>query len=86
MRNLLRKLSTAERPALLAIRIHIERCYFHCARAMLRARLWEPDSWPPAQRIHFGRIIAPRIGGDAAMADAIDERVQTGYTTNLWKK
>ncbi len=80
------KLGTPERPALLAIRIHIERCYFHCARAMLRAKLWEPESWPPAQRILFGKIIAPRVGGDEAMAQAIDERVQTGYSTNLWKK
>ncbi len=84
--DLREQLGTAERPALLAIRIHVERCYFHCARALLRSKLWDPDSWPPAQRILFGKIIAPRVGGDAAMAAAIDERVQTGYTTNLWKK
>ncbi len=84
--DLREKLGTAERPALLAIRIHVERCYFHCARAMLRSKLWDPESWPPAQRILFGKIIAPRVGGDEAMAQAIDERVQTGYTTNLWKK
>jgi len=79
------KLGTPERPALLAIRIHVERCYFHCARAMLRSKLWEPESWPPAQRILFGRIIAPRVGGDEAMAAAIDERVEKGYSTNLWR-
>ncbi len=84
--DLRERLGTQERPALLAIRIHVERCYFHCARAMLRAKLWDPESWPPAQRILFGRIIAPRVGGDEAMAAAIDERVQTGYSTNLWKK
>ncbi|HMN74314.1 MAG TPA: pyridoxamine 5'-phosphate oxidase family protein [Rhodoblastus sp.] len=84
--DLRERLGTAERPALLAIRIHVERCYFHCARAMLRSKLWDPESWPPAQRILFGKIIAPRVGGDEAMAQAIDERVQTGYTTNLWKK
>lgn len=84
--DLRERLGTPERPALLAIRIHVERCYFHCARAMLRAKLWDPESWPPAQRILFGKIIAPRVGGDEAMAAAIDERVQTGYSTNLWKK
>jgi len=84
--DLRERLGTPERPALLAIRIHVESCYFHCARAMLRAKLWDPESWPPAQRILFGKIIAPRVGGDEAMAAAIDERVQTGYSTNLWKK
>ena len=34
--DLLARLGTSERPALLAIRIHIERCYFHCARSVLR--------------------------------------------------
>ena len=83
--DLCAKLGTPERPALLAIRIHVERCYFHCARAMLRSKLWEPESWPPAQRILFGRIIAPRVGGDEAMAAAIDGRVEKGYSTNLWR-
>lgn len=79
------KLGTPERPALLAIRIHVERCFFHCARAFLRAKMWEPDSWPVPGRVKFGAIIAPRVGGDAAMAEAIDTRVETGYKTNLWK-
>jgi uncharacterized protein len=83
--DLLASLGTAERPALLAIRVHVERCYFHCARAILRSKLWEPEGWPPAQRILFGKIIAPRVGGDEEMARAIDERVGKGYAENLWR-
>jgi len=83
--DLREKLGTPERPALLAIRIHVERCFFHCARAFLRAKMWEPESWPAPGRGKFGAIIAPRVGGDAAMAEAIDTRVETGYRTNLWK-
>lgn len=78
------QIGTPERPALLAIRIHVERCYFHCARAMLRSKLWEPESWPTPGRVNFGKIIAPRVGGDAEMAKAIDERIATGYATRLW--
>ncbi|MFV0281185.1 MAG: MSMEG_1061 family FMN-dependent PPOX-type flavoprotein [Rhodoblastus sp.] len=84
--DLLEKVGTPERPALLAVRIHVERCFFHCARSVLRAKLWEPESWPPAQRILFGKIIAPRVGGDEAMAQEIDARVTTGYATHLWRK
>ncbi|MFO1114162.1 MAG: MSMEG_1061 family FMN-dependent PPOX-type flavoprotein [Beijerinckiaceae bacterium] len=82
--DLREKLGTPERPALLAIRIRVDRCYFHCARAMLRSKLWEPESWPAPGRVKFGKIIAPRVGGDEAMADAIDERIATGYATRLW--
>jgi uncharacterized protein len=83
--DLLAKLGTAERPALLAIRVHIERSFFHCAKAMLRSKIWDPESWPEPGRVNFGKIIAPRIGGDEAMAQAIDERIETAYANNLWR-
>jgi predicted pyridoxine 5'-phosphate oxidase superfamily flavin-nucleotide-binding protein len=72
------------RPALLAIRIHIERCYFHCARSVIRSHLWEPEHWPEAKRISFGKIFAARTGGDEDQATKIDAFVEKGYTSNLW--
>ena len=83
--GLLERLGSAGKPALLAIRVHVERCYFHCARSVIRARLWDPASWSDSQRISFGRIIAPRVGGDEQAAKQIDERVAGAYTTNLWQ-
>jgi PPOX class probable FMN-dependent enzyme len=78
------RLGSAGRPALLAIRIHVERCYFHCARATLRSQLWNPQAWGEAQKVSFGRIIAARAGGDATTAEQIDQRIATGYATRLW--
>jgi uncharacterized protein len=82
--ELLGTLGTPGRPALMAIRIGIEKCYFHCARALLRSHLWEPTSWPEAKRISFGKIIAARVGGDDAKAEQIDAFVEGSYTTKLW--
>ncbi|UPK04359.1 MSMEG_1061 family FMN-dependent PPOX-type flavoprotein [Bradyrhizobium sp. 170] len=82
--ELLATLGKPGRPALLAIRIHVERCYFHCARSVIRSHLWEPDRWPEAKRISFGKIFAARTGGDEDQAAKIDAFVETGYTTNLW--
>jgi uncharacterized protein len=31
----------------LAILIEIEQIFFHCMKAFLRSKLWEPDSWRP---------------------------------------
>lgn len=76
--ELLGRLSARGQPALLAIRVRIERCYFHCARAFLRADLWNPDTWPERQRISFGRQIAPRIGGDERLAEQIDASIEKG--------
>ena len=82
--DLLATLGKPGRPALLAIRIHIERCYFHCARSVIRARLWQPEHWPEAKRVSFGKIFAARIGGGEDQAAKIDAFVDQGYTTNLW--
>jgi uncharacterized protein len=67
----------------LAIRIHIERAYFHCARAVFRSGLWDPETWPKAQRVSFGRILAGKLGGAETLAQDIDERVAANYHTNL---
>jgi PPOX class probable FMN-dependent enzyme len=75
---LLERLSARGQPALIAIRIAVERCFFHCARAFLRAELWKPESWGERQRISFGRQLAPRLGGDAKLAELIDEGLEKG--------
>jgi PPOX class probable FMN-dependent enzyme len=83
--ELLQQLGSEKRPALLAVRVHIEKCFFHCARSFLRARLWEPKSWPEAKRISFGKVIAPKMGGDEAAAQQIDDNVAAGYAARLWR-
>jgi uncharacterized protein len=84
--DLLQQLGSEKRPALLAIRVHIEKCFFHCARSFLRAKLWDPASWGEAKRVSFGRVIAPKLGGDAAAAaQEIDDRVAASYAERLWK-
>jgi len=75
---LLERLSARGQPALVAIRIAVERCFFHCARAFLRAELWRPESWSERQRISFGRQLAPRLGGGEELAARIDEGLEKG--------
>ena len=82
--ELVGSLSSLGKPALLATRVHIEHCYFHCARSIVRAKLWDPKAWPAPSRISFGKIIAPRIGADASVAAQIDAGVEGAYTTRLW--
>jgi PPOX class probable FMN-dependent enzyme len=83
--DLVASLSSLGKPALLATRVRIKHCYFHCARSIVRARLWDPKAWPAPGRISFGRIIAPRIGESDAVAAQIDANVEGAYTTRLWQ-
>ena len=83
--ELVASLSSLGKPALLATRVHIQHCYFHCARSIVRAKLWDPKAWPAPGRISFGKIIAPRIGESADVAAQIDANVEGAYTTRLWQ-
>src|SRR6188474_46502 len=74
--DLVESLSSLGKPALLATRVHIKHSYFHCARSIVRAKLWDPKAWPAPGRISFGKIIAPRIGADATVAAQIDAGVE----------
>lgn len=83
--DLVASLSSLGKPALLATRVRIKHCYFHCARSIVRAKLWDPKAWPAPGRISFGKIIAPRIGESEAVAAQIDASVEGAYTTRLWQ-
>jgi len=83
--DLVASLSSLGKPALLATRVRIQHCYFHCARSIVRAKLWDPKAWPAAGRVSFGKIIAPRVGAGDDVAAQIDASVEGAYTTRLWQ-
>jgi uncharacterized protein len=82
--ELVKSLSSLGKPALLATRVHVKHCYFHCARSIMRANLWKPEAWPAPGRVSFGKIIAPRIGAGEDLAKKIDDSVAGSYKERLW--
>ncbi len=81
--TLLEQLAARGKPAVLAIRVHIDECFFHCAKAFIRSDLWKPDAWPERQKISFGRMYAKQRGADEATAQEIDAFVEADYRDNL---
>lgn len=81
--NVCQLLSARGQPAQLAIRVTVDECFFHCAKAFLRAQLWKPEAWPQRLHISFGKMLAPKFGGDAQVAEAIDTMIADDYRTNL---
>jgi PPOX class probable FMN-dependent enzyme len=71
------------KPALLAIRVHVEQVFFHCAKAFRRSALWEPATWPDPLRISFGTLFAKKFGADAEIAAKIDASIEENYRTEL---
>jgi len=77
------KLSMRGNKALLAIRVSVTECYFHCAKAFLRSDLWNPDTWPEKMTISFGEEIAARGGMAPEAAPEFDRGVRERYKTDL---
>lgn len=79
--DVLERLAAHDKPPKLAIRVEIQRAFFHCARSVIRAGLWKPETWPERQKVSFGRIIAAQTDGGSDVAEEIDTRVDAGYQT-----
>jgi PPOX class probable FMN-dependent enzyme len=69
--------------ALLVVRVRVEECYFHCAKAFLRAELWNPATWPERLSISFGEEIAEEGGLPGSETADFDAAVRRRYSTDL---
>lgn len=81
--QVLERLAARGKPALLAIRVEVGECFFHCAKAFKRSQLWQPDTWPERYRVSFGDMLAKTVGGGAKEAAEIDELVEQDYRERL---
>ena len=82
--ELLERLAARGKPAVLAIKVTVEECFFHCSKAFLRSDLWKPEGWPERQKISFGKMLARRIAADdPTLPQTIDTMVEDDYRENL---
>jgi PPOX class probable FMN-dependent enzyme len=55
------RLGARGEPAVLVIKVTIDRAAFHCVRSARRAGLWQPETWPEPGKISFGKIYADAL-------------------------
>jgi PPOX class probable FMN-dependent enzyme len=80
---LLERLSARNRPAVVVIRVSVDRCFFHCAKAFKRSLAWQPSTWPARQALSWGKILAPKAEDNDGLARQIDKFVEDDYKNNL---
>jgi len=81
--DLLVRLSARGASALLAIRVSVQECFFHCAKAFIRSQLWKPETWLERKAISFGKILSAKVGGGEELARQVDRAVEQDYKNNL---
>jgi len=80
---LLERLAARGRPAVLAIRVHVEEAFFHCGKAFLRSELWQPETWPEHHKVSFGKMFARKLAAKDELAEQIDAAIAENYRTEL---
>ncbi len=81
--DLCARLDSRGRPALLVVRIEVTKCYFHCAKSLLRAGLWDPSTWSDPVTVSFGCEIAEEGGIDSREVEAFDAAVRERYRQDV---
>ena len=79
--ELLGKLTARGAPALLGIRVAINECFFHCAKAFIRSQLWRPETWGEHVSIKWGTYLGPKLGLNEETARQIDSAIEQDYNS-----
>eukprot|EP01046_Picozoa_sp_COSAG06_P001793 COSAG06_NODE_60_length_27159_cov_57.986031_17_plen_304_part_00 len=77
--ELLRQLAARQIDATLAIQVDIEYSFFHCAKAYMRSRMWEPAAWPAEKQAFSLSPYFAEDPGDEAEIAALNEQSAQGY-------
>ena len=79
--DVLARMQTEGKTPPLALIINVVEAYFHCGRALIRSRLWEPESQALAAEVpSTGEAAVAQLGLDIDAA-VIDQALEATYTT-----
>ncbi len=72
--SLLDSMAVNGKPPVLATVVTVDRVFFHCAKCMIRSRLWQPQAWPELAGLP---TLAQAIIDHARLTDS-EQEVQAG--------
>ncbi|MDH3668202.1 MAG: pyridoxamine 5'-phosphate oxidase family protein [Paracoccaceae bacterium] len=71
---------------LTVLRVAVEEVFLHCAKSLLRSKLWQADSWPETRPIPTMSEMIRDMSGDAEIAYESDEAMTERYIGILEKE
>jgi len=83
--EVLSRMQVNGKPALLYTHVEVQQCFIHCGKAMVRSKMWQPDSWDSAGRSIGALQIANLLGARSEEEiKASSERLEQAYTHTLY--
>ena len=77
------ELAARGKDAVLAIRVTVDECFFHCGKAVIRSNLWQTEKWESPYRVSFGEMYAKRKNAGNDVIEAVDNSIANDYINNL---
>ncbi|MFT4519184.1 MAG: PPOX class probable FMN-dependent enzyme [Halioglobus sp.] len=82
----LEALGAKGKPAILCTQVEVDECFFHCGKAMIRSKLWQPEAWEAVDRSLMTRQLAKKMDADAGeeLVEIIDGEIEKNYIEELY--
>ncbi len=72
------------KPAVSVTIVDVEAVYMHCAKAFMRSKLWQPESWPPRDAMPtLGEMLRDQMA-DGSDAEQTDREIADIYAKTMW--
>jgi uncharacterized protein len=81
--GLLGELSVNGRPPKLGIGLEVEEAFIHCAKALIRSGLWNPDRWPQ-ELPSASAILRDHIDARGVTTADVAARLEESYSRTLY--
>jgi PPOX class probable FMN-dependent enzyme len=70
---------------LLALEVDVEEVFYHCAKAFLRSKLWDPETWDPDALPSRAKIAGTLERPDMTI-EQLEEYYGPGYATRIYQE
>ena len=82
--SLLQRLAVNGRPAKLALVIEVREAFLHCAKCMVRSKLWKPEGWPDRSKVpSMAEAMQAHVAPEAPI-EAIEEILEKSIKDELY--
>ncbi|MBA2347011.1 MAG: pyridoxamine 5'-phosphate oxidase family protein [Solirubrobacterales bacterium] len=81
---ILRAVDVPGRTAELAVGLRVRVAFLQCGKAMIRSRVWEPESWPAAEDLPSPARMLRAARADGTSLEEVEAILDESYTTRLW--
>jgi PPOX class probable FMN-dependent enzyme len=83
--EILQRSAVQGKTPLLSIGVEVEQCFFHCAKAFLRAHIWAPEGWPARDSLpSFACVLFDQIQPAGATLQDYEQEIAETNITRLY--